>query len=264
MYFVVSQGFIDVSKLQLKQMKQAILTSLLGVGSCFGILAVEARAAEQVILEFGGEERTFPIANIENFARTGQPTDPELRSFVEERPEAGRIIQDIFSAEIYISPTFVSRVEAKATSPTGDFILIQLSKLLSSPGGSDNLELIREAVLSSLADDNRLSLVELIAQYPEPTLRVNLTGLEPIYNDVVAFIDRVLPALETAREFLQEIICDCEQTRSAQTSGAATAGQPVAGANCVQRPAPVQTTESAPAPLNQDAAAALTSAHPAP
>jgi Alpha/beta hydrolase of unknown function (DUF1400) len=259
---------MNVSKLQFKQIRQAVLAGLLGVGSCFGILAVEARAAEQVILEFGGEERTFPVANIENFARTGEPTDPELRSFVEERPEAGRIIQDLFNVEIFISPAFVSRVQARAASPTGDFILIQLSKLINEPGGSDTLDLLRETVLSSLEDDNRLSLIELIERYPESTIRVNLTGLEPVFNDVVAFVDRVLPALETAREFLQEIICDCEQTGSAQMPGSVATGQSVAGANCVQRSAPVQTpvqtTESDPAPLHQDAAAALTSAHPVP
>lgn len=246
-----------MSTSQFKHLKQAVFTSLLGIGSCFGILGMEAKAADQVILEFGGEERTFPVANIENFARTGEPTDPELRSFVQERPEAGRIIQDVFSTEIYISPTFAARLRERVSSPTGDFILIQLSKLINEPGRSDTVELLREAVNSSLADDNRLSLIELIAQYPEPTIRVNLTGLEPIYNDVVAFIDRVLPALETAREFLQDIICDCDQTRSAQTPGS------TATAACVEQAAPVQTTESAPALPSQNAAT-LTSAHPAP
>ncbi len=175
-------------------------------------LSSSVKAAESVTLQYEAEVRTFPVRNLETFVNSGQAQDPEIQAFFERNPELRRLVQELFSAEIYISPTFLAKVEQGAKSPTIDFILIQLNKLITTPSDPTDFQPLRTALVDSLQDDNRLSLLELVRDYPVSDIQINLTGLEPIYNDVKSFVERVLPALEVAKEFLQERICDCQNS----------------------------------------------------
>lgn len=219
-------------------------------------LSPTAKAAEQVTLKYGEEERTFAVDHIINFSRTGEATDPDLRAFFDRSPEAGRILRAIENADIYISPAFVSQIEQQAQSPTADFILIQLNKFIAVPSSSDDIGPLETALLESLRDDNRVTLVELISRYPRPEVSLNLTGLEPIYNNVKGFVERVLPALEVAKEFLSNVICDC-QTAQATSPQSPRAGLAVPVAtepvNCInvsptlgqESPLPTATSSTA-------------------
>jgi hypothetical protein len=226
-----------------------------------------AKAAERVLLKYGATEQSFTVDNIETFSQTGQAATPELQSFFQRAPQAGKLLQEIFNAEIYISPEFINKVEQKAQSPTAEFILIQISKLISDPRRPEQIEPLRTAIVNSLNDDNRFSLVELVRQYPEPEIRLDLTGLEPVYNDVKGFVERVLPALEVARSYLQGIVCNCNN-RTTQSSAPSATGQTVAAStnpSCINGNAasPTQAasttstastatvSQSAPQPLSQ-------------
>lgn len=240
--------------------------SILWKGLCLGAIGIiavcvspEAKAAESIILKYGDTERTFEVDNIAAFTGSGQVVSPELESFFQNAPEARRILQDILAAEIYISPAFIAKIEQGLESPTGEFVLIQLNKLVSTPTVPDDLQPLETAVVSAFKDDNRFSMLELIRDYPESEVRVDLTGLEPVYNDVKGFVERVLPALEVAREYLQDIICDCEAP-TAQGTAPAPAGttalsteQPI---QCVDGAKPTQA-QSSPLPLTQAAPAAV-------
>lgn len=210
--FLNRQKAADI-KLGLPFLSKALFLGILGT-LC---LNPAAKAADSITLQYGDETRTFETDNIRAFIQSGQAADPELQSFFQRAPEARRLLQEILSAEIYISPSFVSRIEQGLQSPTGDFVLIQLNKLVSTPTASEDLEPLRTALVNAFEDDSRFSLLEVIQQYPAADVQLNLTGLEPVYNDVKGFVERVLPALEVAREYLQDIICDCESTPTAQT-----------------------------------------------
>jgi hypothetical protein len=190
-----------------------------GLAAVMGVLGLSATAtaAERITLQYGATERIFLVRNIEAFTQTGQAVDPELQAFFETHPEVRRILQTVFGAEIYISPRFVSRIESRAGSPTGSFVLTQLNKFVNTNDVTSDLEPLETALISSLKDDNRFSLVELVSRYSESEIHVDLTGLEPVYNDVKGFVERVVPALEVASDYLQNIVCDCQPEQTAQT-----------------------------------------------
>ncbi|MBF1999981.1 MAG: alpha/beta hydrolase [Synechococcales cyanobacterium M58_A2018_015] len=239
---------------------------LLMAGISFLGLGTPARAAERVILRFEETERTVPLANIESFIETGTPVSQDLQEFVDRHPDAGRIIRDILNAEIYISPSFVAQIRQGLASSTGEFVLIQLSKLVSDASVPDDLQPLETAVINAFENDNRLSLVEVLREYPRPEIRLNLTGLETTYNTVRGFVERVLPALEVAREYLQDLICDCPTPAATDTpttspqSRLPGAAIPVAAgaANCQDLPLadsqPGATATAAAAPLMPAAA----------
>ncbi len=234
----------------LDQPRKLVQTLALGVVTAGAILVSgsSVSAAESITLRFDGREQTFEVSNIARFVATGEAATPDIQAYFEREPEVRRLVQSIFGAEIFISPTFLANVETELRSPTADFILIQLSKLVSTPTNPELTDALRTAVFDALGDDNRLSLIEIIERYPETSVRVDLTGLETVYNDVAQFVERVLPALEVAKQYLQTIICDCEtQSANSSASQSRLASGPAA-AGVASGPAGVKTLSQPPCP----------------
>jgi hypothetical protein len=211
-----------------KSAPQAFLpTFLLSLGVSFFCFSPPARSAEQVTLKYMDTQRTFSLTEIEDFARNGQAASSNLEQFFQTHPEIERIMRDLLDAQIYISPEFVDRVKDRLHSSTGEFILLEVNKLIdSSSTGQQDLDSLRTALVDSYKKDNRLSLLELIANYPKPSIFVNLTGLEPVYMNVKGFVERILPALEAAKQFLQEYICDCQSQPASSSASPAPESSP--------------------------------------
>lgn len=181
----------------------------LAIGTGLATLAMggNAIAADQITLRYEGTVRTVPVENFSIFAETGEAVDPDVEEFFAEFPLLRDIVQEVLTAEIIIPPSVGDRLRS---SSVGQFILLQLNKLLTTPTSDDELDNLRTALVASYESDNRFSLLEIINAYPQSEVVLELDSLRPIYDDVKVFVERIQPALEVAREFLQDLICDCE------------------------------------------------------
>ncbi len=169
--------------------------------------SASAQAADSVLIQYLDREQTVTTENLEAFAETGEAASDDIREFFAEIPEIAVVANDVLTTEIFINPSFVERFES---SSLGEFVLIQLNKVLGTPSGSEELEPLRVAIIDSFENDNRFSVLEIVQNYPSDTIRLDFSGLQPIVNDVQTFVERVQPALEVAREFLEDIVCECE------------------------------------------------------
>jgi hypothetical protein len=200
----------------------------LAVGAGIATLALggQAIAADQITLRYEGTVRTVPVENFRNFVESGEAADPDIQAFFEEHPTLREIVQDVLTAEIIIPPSVSDRLQ---TSSIGQFILIQLNKLLTTPIADNEADNLRTALVASYENDNRFSLLEVIESYPESDVVLDLDGLRPIYDDVKTFVERIQPALEVAREFLQDLVCDCETTATSGDSASDAVPSAAAG-----------------------------------
>jgi len=181
-----------------------------------------AQAADSVLLQYQERERTVTVDDLETFASTGEAVSDDVRAFFDENPEVASFANEVLTTEIFISPQFIERF---SDSSLGEFVLIQLNKVLGTTSGNEDLEPLRVAIADSFDDDNRFSVLEIVENYPEDTIRLDFSGLQPVVNDVKAFIEQVEPALQVAREFLQDVVCECETNRevAATDTGSSTA-----------------------------------------
>jgi hypothetical protein len=176
-------------------------------------ISPRVQAAEQVTIEYDNTTINVPLVHLQTFALTGQAASEDVQTFFQQHPQLGQIVQNLMLKSIKISPSFAQRVTKGAI---GNFVLNQLNQLISDPTRRGDIEPLRTALVESYQDDNEFTLIEVISKYPAPSINLNLTDLQPIYNDVSAFVERIEPALETARAFLQDLICHCP-TASATT-----------------------------------------------
>jgi hypothetical protein len=168
--------------------------------------ATSAVAADSVLIQYQDRERTITTENLEIFAETGKAVSEDIQAFFDENPEVAGFANEVITTEISISPAFLERLNESAF---GEFVLIQFNKVLGTPSGNEDLEPIRTALADSLKD-NSFSVLEIVQNYPGDIIRLDFSELQPVVNDIKVFIEKVEPALQVAREFLQDIVCDCE------------------------------------------------------
>lgn len=182
-------------------------------GVCMGGLILGASssaiAAEQVLLRYQGAQITISTRELTSFTETGILPDV-LQGFL--GADVPNAVQALLSREIRV-PAFVDKFLG---SSTGEFVLNQLDQSIGSPSGRTGKSLLSlKSAFSNAASDDRISVIELVDRYPQNTVRVDLGNLEGTYNRVANFVENVQPALEVAKGFLSDIICNCNNTASA-------------------------------------------------
>ncbi|UBF30029.1 alpha/beta hydrolase (plasmid) [Kovacikia minuta CCNUW1] len=165
-----------------------------------------ASAIETVTLVFNESRISVPFSDFQAFVQTGETQRQNLQEFIARTPNASQAARSVLTREIVITRPFSER---NFRNPIADFLVLQLNKVLTPPTVPDNLEPLRTALVASYRDDQRISMLELLGNYPEREIVVQLPRLERAYNRANAFVERVQPALETAKTFLQDLVCDC-------------------------------------------------------
>ena len=178
-------------------------------------------AIDSVTVQYQSEELELTLEELESFI---DGTDvPELREFIRENTSrstdtaqsaADDILSGIRSAlsyELFISDRLQNDIEKFLNSTTGEFVLVQLERVLSS--ASDDLQndlAALETAMNRSLSDNNISVIELIRRYPEDAVRINANKLQGTVNDVTAFVERIEPALQVVGDVLRDIVCVCE------------------------------------------------------
>ncbi|MBP0020185.1 MAG: alpha/beta hydrolase [Cyanobacteria bacterium SBLK] len=179
----------------------------IAIGASLICLANPASATELINIKYQETEIPVPTGLLVNFARTGE-LPPEVNSFLQSiGADLPNILQDFLTLEIRLSPTFIEDVLG---SSIGEFVLLQIDKAINTGQVGNELVALRSAIDASLAEDSRISLLELVQRYPVDTLNLDLSGMETVYNQVSKLLVQIEPALNVARNFLEPLICDCD------------------------------------------------------
>jgi hypothetical protein len=198
------------------KIKLSISSLFLAVGASIAFSS-SASAIETVTLIFNESRVSVPFSDFQAFVKTGETQKTNLQSFLAKVPNTSQAIRTVLTREIVITRPFAGQ---NFKNPIADFLLIQLNRVLVPPTVPDNLEPLRSALVASYRNDQRISILEVIGNYPERELTIQLPRLERAYNRASAFVERVQPALETAKQFLQDIVCDCPSATTKPEAGA--------------------------------------------
>lgn len=141
----------------------------LGIGVTIGMNAPMAVAAEEVIFYSGVVSESVSLEELENFAKIGKisPSLEFLFKFSQQNPKFARyILNQEFSVEvIWIANLF--------NSIPGQFFLGQTSKIVHSKSKRANIQALRGSLIKSASDDNKVSLLEILQNYPTEQVYVD-------------------------------------------------------------------------------------------
>ena len=221
---------------------------MIGLGIAGGVLALGGRAGavETVKLVYETADVVVSLDDIREFAETGQPP-AQIEQFLLDNGQPAEVIAQLLTEEITLSENLRQRLRARLQeSSIGQFVLYEIDKIVQ---GSGDLTALKNA-LDRTMEDRTISILEVLENYTDADqVTVNLVGLRRTYTDVKAFVERVIPALEVAKEYLQEAICECEtpsqteDTPASPQSQSLDQGTPVAIEPTSTCPTPEATPE---------------------
>lgn len=168
------------------------LTSLLLAVAVFSFTPTAAKAADEVVLKYGPLERSIPVSTLETFAQTGELSRP-LRRYIRIAGERPDRVRQILTREYTISPRLLDRL---LNNPIGETALNQFAGAIYPPSGSADPAALRSALVLSASNDDRISILEVVRNYPTPQVYIDGERLVQAYSRIRDLRDRLGPILE--------------------------------------------------------------------
>jgi hypothetical protein len=185
----------------------------LGIG--LGLLAgiAPARAAEEVVLTYGLLGASVTIEDFEYLAETGE-VPSNLRFYFNVSGADPEVIQTILTTELPVDLMFV---DSTLNSLPGEFALFEIGQVIHTRSRRANIQALRAALVLSVSEDNSLTLLEFLQNYP--TQQLYIDGIElakvardvaPVVRDLQEVAERIQIWVTVARGFLEDMVCECE------------------------------------------------------
>lgn len=130
-----------------------------------------ALANKSLVFQFGPFGRSIAMTDLTRFAETGEISRGWRFFFNVAGVDAGAV-QAALNQEVSVSLRSLDRT---LNSLLGEFLLYQVGQIVQTPSNTANIQALRSASVLS-ATDNRLSLLEILQQYP--TRQVHVNGLQ--------------------------------------------------------------------------------------
>ena len=161
---------------------------IITVGACwFYWRTPPARAAEKVSFWYGAFEFSLNVDALETFAKTGEISSglDFLLKFGKQNPFMIRwILTQKFPANTKLIYDLLN------TAP-GEYVLSQTGNIVSAKTEKANITALRGALVASASDDNLISLMELIEEYPTKEVYVDGRILAKAQRDLGDFISEI-------------------------------------------------------------------------
>lgn len=163
-------------------------------------------AADRLVFRFGPLGRSIPVEDLRTLADTGQVT-PQLRWYVNIANVEPTDFQQALTQEVNVNQQLIDRA---TYSLPGEFALSQIGNTIHTRSRQANIQALRAALLLSTREDDRLSLIEFLEEYPTPEVHVDGRSLLTFVQDVNRVRGQVQPVVTAIETFLETFVCNCQ------------------------------------------------------
>jgi hypothetical protein len=150
------------------------------------MIPAPASAAETVLLRYGIFWGSLPMSDLTAFAETGAES-PRLKRYLRMSNQEPAKLQEILNRPIKTEPRSLDLI---LSSPAGDALLDELSRYIRNSEDDDKAAL-RTAIERSAADDQKLSLLELLQNYPTEEVDINVRRAVATYQKIASIQSQV-------------------------------------------------------------------------
>lgn len=157
---------------------------LLSAGLALG-LAAPATAAETVVLKYRAFERSIPVEDLALLAESGDVSD-NLRPYIRMSGYPADDMRDMLTREVNVSAALLS---GALSNPAGDAVLDRASKAIHTRSRRGDRQALRGALVVSASDDEQITPIELIQNYPTQEMYVDIIEFNRAYNDISELIE---------------------------------------------------------------------------
>lgn len=174
---------------------------LVGTMMLWGLPAT-ARRNKAVTLQYDHATTTVPLREVREWTESGELSADLQQYFgsISIDPDTAR---DILNTEIYDGGIPLGRSNIQ-------FLAIQIARKMGDPLRRERRNDMEDTLRVSFANDRKITILEIIENYPDSTVRVDLKQLNRLRTDIKDFVERIGPVLNVAEQLLPDLVCDCE------------------------------------------------------
>ncbi|MEO1692398.1 MAG: alpha/beta hydrolase [Cyanobacteria bacterium J06631_6] len=148
---------------------QEIAIALCSAGMVVALHPSQAVASERIIFTYGGLTQAVSLEELETFAATGE-TSPALKTVLKSSRQNPFLIRWILKQEFPANTKFIA--DLLNTAP-GEYVLSQTGNAIGTKTEAANVKALRGALVASASDNNLVSLMEILENYPTQDVYVN-------------------------------------------------------------------------------------------
>jgi Alpha/beta hydrolase of unknown function (DUF1400) len=146
-----------------------------------------AIAAEKVVLKYKIFRGSVSVSELTTFAQTGQ-VSPALQFYLRVSRQKPENVRRALTEEV---PANVATLDWALNNPAGNLLLDQVDLLVHPPTNVANREPIRSALVASASQDSKVSLMEVIQNYPTPVVEIEGERILQTYREFSVIEDQV-------------------------------------------------------------------------
>jgi len=162
--------------------------------------APQTLASEKVIFKYSGATQSIELEELQTFAKTGEMSSALdfLMDFGNQNPFMIRwILTQKFPADTKLIYDLLN------TAP-GEYVLSQTGTIVGAKTEKANITALRGALIASANDDNLISLMELIEEYPTKEVYVDGKILADAQRDLGSFINEINKIYQDTFKFMRK------------------------------------------------------------
>ena len=144
-----------------------------------------ASASEKVIFKYGGITQSVSLKELQTFATTGERS-ASLDTLFKNGKQNPNVIRWIMRQQFPANTKIV--YDLLNTAP-GEYVLSQTGTVVGTKSERANVKALRGALVKSINDDNLISLIELLENYPTKEVYVDGKILAKARDNLADFIN---------------------------------------------------------------------------
>jgi len=172
-------------------------TLSLGLITSILLYSTSAFAAQKVVLKYGIFRGSLSVSELTAFAETGK-ISPALGFYLKAAHRNPQEVRQVLNQEVGVNSLFLSHI---LNSRIGESLLDQLSQAVHTPSGKKDREALRSSLVVSAAQDNKLTLIEVIQNYPTSEVQVEGKRVVQASDQLRALSERIQNLLGNRKLF---------------------------------------------------------------
>ncbi|MGF1514264.1 MAG: alpha/beta hydrolase [Elainellaceae cyanobacterium] len=158
----------------------------LAVSGAVGLgLTLPAAAAESVVLKYRAFQRSVAVEDLTLLAETGEVSS-DLRPYLRLSGYPAGEMRDMLTRDVSVSPVLLSRA---LNNPAGDAVLDRASRAVHTRSRRGDRQALRGALVLSASDDEQITPIELIQNYPTQEMHVDIVEFQRAYRDIEELVE---------------------------------------------------------------------------
>lgn len=161
------------------------------------LMASPVEAAERIYLSFGALEQSVAVESLEIYARTGVVSE-DLKPYSRYlSPEQMAQMRQLLQTRVDLGPVAVSQF---LYSSQGELLLHRLGELIQTESSQSGFLALRSALILASQDDQGLTPLNALRQFPLETIRVDLKRSLSILGDLERSVNQTRSAIGAIQE----------------------------------------------------------------